>query len=275
MPELPEVETVRRTLLPLIKNKTIIDVEIYHEKMIKNVSTVEFKKQIVNKKILDILRFGKYLVFVLENTFLISHLRMEGKYYLRHNEVKGSHEHIMFYLDSGETLRYHDFRKFGTMDLFFDISLDEVLHKKPLSHLGYEPFDPKLTVSYLKDKFENSSRAIKTLLLDQSIIAGLGNIYVDEVLFITMINPLAKAKTLNESDLQLIIDASIDTMIKAINLGGTTIHSFSSDGISGKFQNELLVHTKCICPRCNEKILKIKVGGRGTYFCPNCQKERD
>lgn len=274
MPELPEVETVRLTLLPLVKNKKIVDVDIYYDSIIKNISISEFKKKIVNQTILDILRFGKYLVFVLDNSFLVSHLRMEGKYYLKHLENKDLHEHVRFYLDSGETLRYNDVRKFGTMDFFSNVSISDILKMKPLNKLGYEPFDPKLTVSYLKEKFKNSARPIKTMLLDQGIIAGLGNIYVDEVLFLCSINPLTKAKDINEEQIQLIIDSSIDTLIKAIKLGGTTIHSFSSDGISGKFQNELLVHTKFRCPRCQGYIEKIKVGGRGTYFCPLCQKER-
>ena len=275
MPELPEVETVRLTLLPLLKDKKIVNVDIYYENIIKNIDVSEFKKQIINQRIKDILRFGKYLVFVLDNSFLISHLRMEGKYYIKLNEIKDKHEHIRFYLDSGETLRYHDIRKFGTMNLFSNISLNELFKIKPLSQLGYEPFDPKLDVKYLKNKFKNSSRAIKTMLLDQSIIAGLGNIYVDEVLFLSNINPLTKSKDINNEQLQLIIDSSIDTLIKAIKLGGTTIHSFSSEGISGKFQNELLVHTKKRCPKCHNYIKKIKIGGRGTYFCSVCQKERD
>lgn len=272
MPELPEVETVRLTLLPLIKNKKIISVDIFYENIIKNASVLEFKEKLINQTFLDILRFGKYLVFVFENSFLISHLRMEGKFYLKHNENKDIHEHVRFYLDSGETLRYNDVRKFGTMNIFSNISLTDLLKIKPLNQLGYEPFDPKLNSTYLKNKFKHSNRPIKSMLLDQSIIAGLGNIYVDEVLFLSKINPLKKAKDINEEQLQLIIDSSIDILLKAIKLGGTTIHSFSSDGISGKFQNELLVHTKNTCPICRSNILKIKVGGRGTYFCPVCQK---
>lgn len=272
MPELPEVETVRLTLLPLLKNKRIIDVDIYYDNIIKDISVCDFKKQITNQTILDILRFGKFLVFVLDNSFLISHLRMEGKYYIKQNEVKDKHEHIRFYLDTGETLRYHDIRKFGTMNLFSNVSLSDILNTKPLNQLGYEPFNPKLNVDFLKNKIKNSSRAIKTILLDQSIIAGLGNIYADEVLFLSNINPLKKAKDINEEQLQLIIDYSIETLIKAIKLGGTTIHSFASEGISGKFQNQLLVHTKLTCPKCHGSIKKIKVGGRGTYYCPVCQK---
>ena len=134
-------------------------------------------------------------------------------------------------------------------------------------------FDEKFTKEYLQEKFKNNTRPIKTALLDQEIVAGLGNIYVDEVLFMSSIYPKTRAKDVNIEQLDKIVESSRIVLNKAINLGGTTIRSFqSSHDITGRFQNELLVHTKEICPNCNSKIEKIKVGGRGTYYCPVCQK---
>ena len=133
-----------------------------------------------------------------------------------------------------------------------------------------------VNVKYLKEKYKNKKTPIKTVILDQRIITGLGNIYADEVLFLSKINPLTKACELNEKELQAIIDNSKIVLEKAIELGGTTIKSYeSSEGVHGRFQNELLVHTKKNCPNCNSDILKIRVGGRGTYYCPCCQKKHN
>ena len=150
---------------------------------------------------------------------------------------------------------------------------NEVVKLPPLNKLGIEPISGLLTVEYLKDKFKKKSEPIKTALLDQSIISGLGNIYADEVCFMAGLNPNKKAYEVNEEDLCKIIEASVIVLNKAIELGGTTIKSFvSSHAATGLFQNELLVHTKEYCPKCNKKITKIFVRGRGTYFCESCQK---
>ena len=143
----------------------------------------------------------------------------------------------------------------------------------PLNILGLEPWDKELTISYLKDKL-NRNIAIKTLLLDQTIIVGIGNIYADEILFLSKINPLRKGYTLTNLELENIIKYTKEVLEKAISQGGTTIRTYSSvNGIHGLFQQELLVHGKTSnCPNCQEQILKIRVGGRGTYYCNNCQK---
>ena len=273
MPELPEVETVRNTLKHLVIGEEIQDVDIYYERIIQYPTVTLFKKQIKGEKIQDVLRYGKYLIFKLTKGFLISHLRMEGKYFLRENEEKEKHEHIIFYLKSGKTLRYHDVRKFGTMHLYLNLSYEELLKKEPLNKLGLEPFSNNLNAEYLKDKLKTKSQAIKQLLLDQSIITGIGNIYADEILFMARINPKKAGKLLNNDELEKIIKYTKVVLEKAIQLGGTTIRSYSSDGISGLFQNELLVHTKEKCPVCGKDITKIKIGGRSTYYCEYCQKE--
>ena len=273
MPELPEVETVRKTLKNLIIGKEIRDIDIFYNKIIRGISDEEFKDLLVNKTITDIDRYGKYLIFKFGDINLISHLRMEGKYFIKNADApKEKHEHIIFYFTDGDTLRYHDTRKFGTMD----ISSNEDLYKaSPITKLGYEPFNKKLTSKYLEDKLSKKTIAIKSALLDQTIITGLGNIYVDEVLFLTKLNPTRKANDLSKKEIKAVISNSIKVLDKAIKLGGTTIRSYTSSlGVTGRFQNELNVHTKEgeDCPICKTTILKTKVNGRGTYYCPSCQK---
>jgi formamidopyrimidine-DNA glycosylase len=270
MPELPEVETVRQTLRRKIMNKTIIGVDILYENIIKT-DLNKFKQSIINQKINEIERIGKYLLIKLDDYYLISHLRMEGKYFLRPiGEERNKHDHIIFKFSDQTELRYNDVRKFGTMHLK---TFDEVYSGEPLEKMGLEPFDEKFTLEYMLAKFKGK-RPIKSVLLDQTIISGLGNIYVDEVLFLTKLHPERLSDSLKESDLLNIKASSINVLNKAIKLGGTTIRSYySDDHITGRFQNELLVHSKKgeLCPNCNELIIKIKVGGRGTYYCPKCQ----
>ncbi len=275
MPELPEVETVRRSLMDLIIGKKIKQVDAYYDKIIKS-DVKEFKKLLVGETFLDIDRYGKFLIFILNHYIIVSHLRMEGKYFLKGSlseEEKEKHEHIIFSFEDGTTLRYNDTRKFGIMILYKTNNVSEVKRQEPLSKLGIEPISGSLSIDYLKDKFKNKKEPIKTALLDQSIITGLGNIYADEVCFMSGINPLKKASSLNDTELSKIIDSSKQVLEKAITKGGTTIKSFvSSHAVTGLFQNELLVHTKEECPLCHGKIEKIRVGGRGTYYCPRCQK---
>lgn len=271
MPELPEVETVKNTLKKQILKKTITSVSVYYDKIVEFPSVDTFKEKIKNQKIIDVKRRGKWLLFELDNYYLLSHLRMEGKYFFRNiNDELNKHEHLSFILDGDTEMRYHDTRKFGK---FYLLDKENAFNLKPLKDLGKEPWDESLDVNYLKDKLKNKVIPIKTVLLDQSIIVGIGNIYVDEILFMSNINPLTKAKDVSDDKLKLIIDNTKIVLEKAIKLGGTTIKSYtSSEGVHGRFQNELLIHTKSICPICNREVTKIRVGGRGTYYCEKCQK---
>lgn len=269
MPELPEVETVRTILEKNIINKTIEDVIIRYSKIIQNVNVDEFINKLKGQTFIKMNRRGKYLICELTDYYLIVHLRMEGKFFFMHDEPLSSHDHIIFKFNNSE-LRYNDTRKFGTMHLFSkDIDIYNIY---PLNKLGKEPFDEGFDYLYLKQYFNKCNKPIKTTLLDQSVIAGLGNIYVDEVLFMSSIHPMKKTNKLNDFQIQKIVDNSIIVLNKAIKLGGTTIRSFqSSHDITGRFQNELLIHTKTNCPTCNSLVKKIKVGGRGTYYCEKCQ----
>lgn len=273
MPELPEVETVKETLKTKVLKKRIKDIKIIYDKIIEYPSIEEFRNNIINQTINDIKRRGKWLMFELDDYILFSHLRMEGKYNIRDiNDSYDKHEHISFIFDDNTELRYRDTRKFGRMLLE---KKEEINDKKPLNELGLEPWDDNLTSDYLKDKYKNRKLPIKTVILDQSIIVGIGNIYADEILFMSHINPEIKANTLNDDDLINIINNTKIVLERAIKLGGTTIRTYeSSEGVHGRFQNELLVHNKIgePCPNCGESIIKTKIGGRGTYYCPNCQK---
>ena len=273
MPELPEVETVKEALKRKILNRKIVDVNVLYNNIIEYPKVTSFKEEILNETINDIKRRGKWLVFVLDNYYLLSHLRMEGKYNIRgKDEEITKHEHVIFYLDDNTSLRYNDTRKFGRMYL---IKKEDFLTCKPIKDLGLEPFSNELTKEYLKEKYKKLNKPIKTVILDQSIIVGIGNIYADEILFLSKINPLTLASELDDNDLDNIIKYTKEVLSSAIKSGGTTIRSYTSEeGVHGRFQQNLLVHTKEICPVCNNKIEKIKVGSRGTYYCSNCQKKR-
>lgn len=271
MPELPEVETVKETLKRNLLGDTILDVNVLWDSIIEYPSKEEFKRMIKNQKITDFKRRGKWIIFVLEDYYLLSHLRMEGKYYLKEKKDPIlKHEHVVFTLKSGRELRYHDTRKFGRMHLR---KKEEAERVKPLAELGLEPWDDNLTHLYLKEKLKSKTIPIKTCLLDQTIMVGNGNIYTDEVLFLSQINPLKKANTLTKKELEALILNTRKVLEKAILMGGTTIRSYeSSEGVHGRFQHELLVHGMKTCPNCKSEIKKIVVGGRGTYYCPKCQK---
>lgn len=273
MPELPEVETVKNTLKKVLLNKRIENVRINYDNIIEYPSSKEFIEKIKGQYINDIHRRGKWLMFELTDYYLLSHLRMEGKYFLKHiqDEIE-KHEHVLFELDSGEELRYRDTRKFGKMLL---IPKDEILECKQIKELGLEPWDNKLTSFYLMDKYKNKKLPIKSVLLEQSIITGIGNIYADEILFLSKINPCQVASSLTNENCEEIIKHTREVLERAIELGGTTIRSYeSSEGVHGRFQINLLVHNRKDenCPNCGTPITKIVVGGRGTYYCKVCQK---
>lgn len=269
MPELPEVETVRRTLLLKIKDKKIIDIFVLYPNIIKTDITY-FMTHVINQSIRDIKRMGKYLIFMLDHDVMIMHLRMEGKFFIKHHEDIDKHEHVIFTLDDMSQLRYHDVRKFGTLHVH---PIKEYLNLYPLNGLGPEPID-KNRLDFHQE-IHHSNRPIKGVMLDQHIISGLGNIYVDETLFLAKIHPSKPASKITKKQASDLIDAATKVLTKAVELGGTTIRSYTSSlGVHGRFQNELNVHTKQgePCPICNQEIIKIRVAGRGTYVCPNCQK---
>ncbi|WP_226036453.1 DNA-formamidopyrimidine glycosylase [Aquibacillus saliphilus] len=274
MPELPEVETIRKTLKHLVINKTINNISIFWPKIIKKPDDVEeFKHLLYGQTIIDIERKGKFLLFQLNDYVLVSHLRMEGKYgVFNHLEPALKHTHVIFHFKDGTELRYNDVRKFGTMHLF---RKGEELISKPLNQLGPDPFEDEFKFDYFYDKIQKSDRAIKNILLDQSVVAGLGNIYVDETLFKAGIHPLKKGNQLTKEEVKLLQINSIETLTEAVKQGGTTIRSYvNSQGQIGMFQQQLFVYGQenNPCRKCGKPISKLKVNGRGTHICISCQK---
>ena len=273
MPEKPEVITVCNALKKKIIGKKIIDVKVYWDNIIANKDKKDFETKLKNEEISTITTRGKFLIFTLSNYNLLIHLRMEGKFTFRKKaEERNKHEHVVFLLDDNIEMRYHDVRKFGKMYL---VEKDKLYTDTPLKDLGYEFDSKELTSNYLIQKFKKKNKFIKTVLLDQSIIAGIGNIYDDEILFMSKINPYKKASNITKKECERIIENTKIILNKAIKMGGTTIKSFTSEeGVHGRFQNELLIHGKKdeLCPNCKEKIVKDQIDGRGTYYCKNCQK---
>jgi formamidopyrimidine-DNA glycosylase len=274
MPELPEVETVRRTLLQLVQGKKIQKVTIHWPKIIKKPEEIEqFQDALVGQTIQDVNRRGKFLKFILDDYVLVSHLRMEGRYGLYNPEEEyDKHTHVIFSFVDGTELRYRDVRKFGTMHLF---SKGEEENDLPLSQLGPEPFSKSFTVSYLSERLNKTTRKVKAALLDQTVVVGLGNIYVDEALFRAGINPERIANQITLAECRLLHKEIIATLGEAVEKGGSTVRSYvNTQGEIGMFQLQLFVYgrTNEPCKKCGTILTKSVVGGRGTHFCEKCQK---
>lgn len=269
MPELPEVETVRRMLADTVENKTIAAVEIYYDKVIDG-DNEEFITRLQGETIRGVDRIGKYLVFILDSVAIISHLRMEGKYtFLEQDRPRSKHELLSLVFADGSQLRYDDVRRFGRLKL----ADGQHYREDPvLAKLGPEPKDADPLVFW--QRIHKRDTAIKTLLLDQTIITGLGNIYVNEVLHRLGMHPKTPGKRISKKRAAQLLTTAAEILAEATALGGTTIHSFSALDHSGGYQDKLRVHGRKVCPDCGAPITKIFVGGRGTYFCPICQKRR-
>lgn len=266
------METVRQTLRKRILRKKIKNVNVLYERMIES-DINEFKNNLIGLEFSDILRKGKWLLFEIGDYYLCSHLRMEGKYFIKnHDEEINKHEHVIFTFEDNTELRYHDTRKFGRMNLVLKKDIDTV---EGVRKQGIEPIDSNLTKEYLYENFSKRKLPMKTLLLDQTIISGLGNIYADEVLFASKINPLKLGAEISLDECQRIVETSKQIIEEAIKCGGTTIKSYTSSlGVTGRFQQNLMAHKRENeqCKRCNSTIKRIVVGGRSTYYCENCQK---
>lgn len=272
MPELPEVENVKKGLKELVINKQIKDVTVLWGNIVKDPIVETFISEIKGQRIITIERRGKFLLFVLDDYVLISHLRMEGKFRVEQSSVPlTKHTHIIFTLDTGEELRYLDVRKFGRMSL---VDKNRVSLHPSLASLGPEPVCEELTVEKIRLFLSNKKRSIKSCLLDQKMVAGIGNIYADEILFASGIHPARIGESLTSTEISKLHHDIIDIMEKAVASGGTTIRTYSNAyGREGSFQQNLKVYGKAgtACVNCQTPINKIKIAQRGTHFCPNCQ----
>lgn len=271
MPELPEVETVRRGLNRLVKGKTIQKVEVIYAPMVKT-GVDRFCQDLVGQMIMDVQRRGKYLLIYLTDFVLISHLRMEGKYNFFQKQVPtNKHFHAFFTFTDDSTLVYQDVRKFGTMELLQEKNLSAYFASRKI---GPEPTEEDFHLAEFTAKLARSKKPIKSHLLDQSLVAGLGNIYADEVLFRAQVHPAQVSHSLSANQITALRQATIEVLQLGIEKGGSTIRTYKNAlGMDGSMQDYLQVYGKTgqACPCCQEKIVKIQLGGRGTHFCPRCQ----
>lgn len=274
MPELPEVETVRRGLEKLILGKKISSVEIRYPKMIKT-DLDQFQKELPGQVVKSMGRRGKYLLFYLTDKVLISHLRMEGKYFYYPDQVpERKHAHVFIHFEDGGTLVYEDVRKFGTMELLVPELLDAYFLSKKL---GPEPTEQDFDLGSFKLALKKSKKPIKSYLLDQTLVVGLGNIYVDEVLWRAKVHPSRSSNSLSSQEARKVHDQTIEVLGQAVEKGGSTIRTYTNAfGEDGTMQDFHQVYDKAgqACSRCGSIIEKIQLGGRGTHFCPKCQRRK-
>ena len=276
MPELPEVETVVKGLRPIVEDKIITDVEIRVEDLIgypeDNID--KFKEELIGSSISAVDRRGKYIIFELDiDKNMIIHLRMTGKLLVSEVEkYRDKHTHVIFSLDDGQEIRFNNVRKFGRIYL---IDPDHPEQAGGFAELGPEPLSEDLSLEKFKQLFENRRGIIKSLLMNQKFIAGIGNIYADEILFLSGIRPDRTADTLTDMEKEKIYFNMRDILKKGILYGGTTFSDYvNAFGQEGSFQVELRVYQKEgeECFKCGAHIEKTKIGGRSTYYCPKCQK---
>lgn len=275
MPELPEVETVRKGLERLVIGKTVEQVTVLWPKIIESPSVELVDLQLRGQTIEKIERRGKFLIIKFTQADLVSHLRMEGKYEVHQaGDPVTKHTHVIFSFTDGTELRYLDVRKFGRMVL---MEKDQGTQYKGILALGPEPIPSEFKLSEFTKGLKKHKKAIKPVLLDQRLVTGLGNIYVDEALWEAQIHPEQPADTLKAKEVARLYSAIIDVLDRAVQAGGTTIRSYlNALGEAGTFQVSLNVYgqTGKPCPRCGTPIQKIKVAQRGTHFCPTCQKRK-
>jgi len=276
MPELPEVETVVKGLRPIVEDKKITDVEIRVEDLIgypeDNID--KFKEELIGSSICAVDRRGKYIIFELDiDKNMIIHLRMTGKLLVSEVEkYRDKHTHVIFSLDDGQEIRFNNVRKFGRIYL---IDPDHPEQAGGFAELGPEPLSEDLSLEKFKQLFENRRGIIKSLLMNQKFIAGIGNIYADEILFLSGIRPDRTADTLTDMEKEKIYFNMRDILTKGILYGGTTFSDYvNAFGQEGSFQVELRVYQKEgeECFKCGAPIERTKIGGRSTYYCPKCQK---
>jgi formamidopyrimidine-DNA glycosylase len=274
MPEMPEVETIRCTLYEKVTGRTITNVEILLPRLIKWPAPYEFQAVVSKKTIVNLGRRGKYLLFYLDDALLmIVHLRMTGRLqYVTKDMIRDKYARIIFCLDNGDAIIYADTRTLGTL---YALPEEELWRISGLAQMGPEPLTPEFTLDYFSDKISRRQGKIKALLLDQKVIGGLGNIYVDECLAKAKILPERTAASLNEAETACLYHAVNHVIAAGIEHGGTTFRDYrDGEGKSGSHQNYLLVYGRKgqPCITCGTPIEWKEVAGRGTHYCPYCQR---
>ena len=289
MPELPEVEVVKRSLTRKVQNLIIQKVNIKDSKLRYHIDKNKFRK-ITGLRIKKIERKSKFLLFFLNKNFIMMvHLGMTGKFFFvdrKNTKLKTSfyynidykkeqkYDRVEFILNKNQKLIYNDVRKFGFIKLLSDKKYKNNFH---LKHLGPEPLKNTFNYTYFKNYIKGRSRVIKDILMDQKFVSGLGNIYANEILFLSKVKPSRKVKNLKEFELKKIINFTKEVLKNAIELGGSSIKDFSSsNGKKGSFQQYFNVYgkkgTTCSNTTCKSIIVKSSISNRSTFFCNNCQK---
>ena len=269
MPELPEVETTIRGLY-LIQKQKIINLKIHTKQLRFNIPN-DIIKILKNSKISNIRRIAKYIILDLDNSHsLVIHLGMSGRLKLTEKIVKNKHDHVIFIFGNKKILKYNDPRKFGFIDI---VETDKLNQKKYIVKLGVDALSKKLNYNYLSKKISKSEVPIKQILLNQKIIAGIGNIYASEILFNAKISPLTKGKDLKIRNISKLILSIRKILSKAISYGGSSIRDYrSTDGTIGNFQSNFKVYGKDGKNIGDDKVVKIVQYGRSTFYSPGIQK---
>jgi len=286
MPELPEIEIVKRSLFKMVNKAKIVNVKINNKNLRYKIPNT-LSKKLINEKILKISRRSKYLIFHFKNKLLLAHLGMSGKFLIVRSKdnkmlktsfyydlnILAKHNHIYFVLNNGLVLIYNDVRRFGFFKLFENIKLKEIVF---LKKLGPEPFSVLFCTKYVQKFIKNRKKNIKNLLMDQTFVSGLGNIYVNETLFMSKVNPLRICNSLNKNEIKNLI-LNIKKILKfAISKGGSSVRDFQNTlGKSGNFQQFFHVYgqknKKCSRISCKGKIKKISISNRSSFYCNSCQ----
>ena len=269
MPELPEVETTKRGIEPYLKNQSIIKI-LVRQKSLRIPFNYNLKKHITKVKIKNIKRRAKYIVINFVNEYsMVIHLGMTGN--LRASQQKKflKHDHIIFHLESGNSLIFNDVRRFGLIQIYKTSDSFYLLDNN-----GPDPFENKADADYFYERIKNSSASIKSILLNHKIISGIGNIYASEILFSTNISPMRMGKDVSHEECKKILEQSKIILNKAIKAGGTTLNDyFNAESKPGYFKIQLNVYGKDgeKCSSCESKITKITQNNRSTYFCKETQ----
>ena len=287
MPELPEVEVVKKSLEAKLKNLRIKRVNISNNKLRYKVDSKQFIK-IKNQKIISIQRRSKYLLINLTKNFtILAHLGMTGKFFIKDDNKKyktsfyyilkknnTKHDHLTFFFNKKIKLIYNDVRKFGFIKVY---PRKDIFNCKHLKHLGPEPLSNNFNLKYFNKYILNKKIKIKNLLMDQKFVSGLGNIYCNEVLFLCKIIPTKSVENINQKEIKNIIKFIKKILNQAILLGGSSIKNFSStEGEDGSFQQKFNVYGRekrsCSRSKCLGFIKKVYTANRSSFFCPKCQK---
>ena len=286
MPELPEIEIVRRSIFKMINKAKIIDIKVNNKNLRYKIPN-SFSKHLIDEKILKISRRSKYIIFHFEKKLLLAHLGMSGKLLLKRScdntifktsfhydsNILQNHNHIYFILNNGLVLVYNDVRRFGFFKLYNTTQLNKIIF---LKKLGLEPFSKKFNIKYFKKFVQNRKKNIKNLLMDQTFVSGLGNIYVNEVLFASKIYPLKTCSCLNKKEIKNLIFHIKKILKFSISKGGSSIKDYRNVlGKSGSFQQFFHVYGQenknCSRISCKGKIKKIQISNRSSFYCNKCQ----